>query len=198
MIPTGSAKHPIRSDHWKSTREVAGIEYTCGYCGNRVGPSQHYETDKGLGNLYICPACNQPTYMRGKFQVPGPPSGRDLEYLPKVIDALYREARRCMTVDARTAVVLLGRKLLMHVAVTRGADAGLNFVEYVDYLEANHHIPPDSREWVDRIRTKGNEANHEIRDITAEDAADILTLVEALLYYSYEIPGRSQKKSRKA
>lgn len=194
--------HPIASDQWTTTRSTTGVEYTCGYCGNRAGPGQHYETDKGHGTIYICPACNQPTFMLGKGyrnQTPGPVYGRDIAYLPEDIDTLYSEARRCMTVGAHTAVVLLGRKLLMHVAVTRGAaDKHLTFVDYVDYLDANHYIPPDSRDWVDRIRTKGNLANHEIQDIIAEDAKLILTLVEALLSYIYEIPGRAEQMSQTA
>jgi len=58
--------------------------------------------------------------------------------------------------------VLLGRKLLMHIAASVGAAAGQPFVTYVDYLVTNHYAPPNSKDWIDKIRAHGNEANHEI------------------------------------
>ena len=50
----------------------------------------------------------------------------------------------------------------MHIAVAQGAKASISFVEYVDYLVNNHFAPPNSKDWVDKIRSHGNEANHEI------------------------------------
>jgi hypothetical protein len=50
----------------------------------------------------------------------------------------------------------------MHIAVGVGATAGEPFVAYVDYLVANHYAPPNSKDWIDKIRSHGNEANHEI------------------------------------
>ena len=40
--------------------------------------------------------------------------------------------------------------------------------QYVDYFEENHFTPPNSRGWVDLIRKKGNEANHEIKIMAKE------------------------------
>jgi hypothetical protein len=44
--------------------------------------------------------------------------------------------------------------------------------------------------WVDRIRTQGNEAAHEIVLKTKEEADEILTFLEMLLKFIYEFPGR--------
>jgi hypothetical protein len=95
-------------------------------------------------------------------RVPGVPSGRYVPNLPDDVKDLYDEARQCMTVSAYTYVVLACRKLLMHVGMSRGATPNQRFVDYVDYLEDNHYMPPDARAWVDKIRGKGNNANHEI------------------------------------
>ena len=86
--------------------------------------------------------------------------------------------------------MLIGRKLLMHIAVGQNAKTGLNFVEYVNYLVDNHYAPPNSKVWVDKIRTHGNEATHEIMRTTKEDAEEILTFLEMLLKFIYEFPGR--------
>jgi hypothetical protein len=103
---------------------------------------------------------------------------------------LYGEARRAMTPGAFTAAALVLRKLLMNIAVAEGADTDRNFVGYVDYLEEHHYSPPKGRAWVDHIRRKGNEATHEIPDITREDAEELLAFAETLLKYLYEFPSR--------
>lgn len=178
---------------WQDTTKVTGVEYKCGHCGNQVGPSEGYRNARKFFSICICPTCNNPTYVTPNTQVPGPSFGRDLEHLPEDVNQLYNEARRCMTVRSHTAVVLLGRKLLMHVAVENGAKPGGSFERYVDYLEEHNRIPEDSREWVDMIRRKGNVANHKIEEITDGDAMGLLLLVEALLFFAYDVPGRARQ-----
>jgi len=73
-----------------------------------------------------------------------------------------------MKQNAFTATVLCCRKLLMHIGVEKGAEKGKNFIEYVEFLSSKNYIPPDGKEWVDHIRKKGNEANHEIVIMGAE------------------------------
>ncbi|MCA0423195.1 MAG: DUF4145 domain-containing protein, partial [Proteobacteria bacterium] len=77
--------------------------------------------------------------------------------------------------------------------VSKGADAGKNFVEYVEYLASKGYVPPDAKDWVDHIRTKGNEANHEIVVMSQEEAKDLLSFVEMLLKLVFEFPAASKK-----
>jgi hypothetical protein len=77
----------------------------------------------------------------------------------------------------------------MNIAVSKGAEEGLSFVEYVDYLAAKGYVPPDGADWVDHIRKKGNEATHQIAIMKREDAEDLITFVEALLRFIFEYPG---------
>lgn len=76
----------------------------------------------------------------------------------------------------------------MHVAVAKGAEEGKDFVYYVEYLAMKNYIPPDARGWVDYIRTRGNEANHEIVIMGDEEATDLLVFTEMLLKLVYEFP----------
>ena len=99
-----------------------------------------------------------------------------------------------MKQNAFTASVLACRKLLMHVAVSKGANVGLKFIEYVEYLAKNHLIPVWSEDWVDHIREKGNEANHEILIMKKEDAEDLISFSEMLLKLVYEFPANIQRK----
>ncbi len=76
----------------------------------------------------------------------------------------------------------------MNVAVSLGASAGLRFAEYVDWLASNGHVTVKSKSWVDHIRDKGNEANHEIPLIPKEEAEQVIKFVEMLLRTNFEYP----------
>ena len=139
----------------------------------------------------MCSYCGSPTYfdVQGN-QFPGAPFGNPVASVPADVGALYSEARKCMVVNSFTSAVLTCRKLLMHIAVEKGAAAGETFMEYVEYLSQKGYIPPDGKGWVDYIRTKGNEANHEIKIMESVDAADLITFSEMLLKFVYEFPAK--------
>lgn len=124
------------------------------------------------------------------MQIPGVPFGDPVLHLPAEVAALYDEARRCTAGSSYTAAVLATRKLLMHIAVNLGAKEGQNFMEYVQYLADNGYVPPNGKAWVDHIRKRGNEANHEILLMRKEDAADLINFTEMLLKFIYEFPKR--------
>lgn len=84
--------------------------------------------------------------------------------------------------------------MLMHLAVERGAEPDKPFASYVGYLADNGWIPPNGREWVDEIRKRSNEQNHEIVLATREDAAQLLDFIEMLLRFAYEFPTMVRRK----
>jgi hypothetical protein len=106
------------------------------------------------------------------------------------IDGLYNEARQCASVGSYTSAVLTCRKILMHIAVEKGAKEGESFIAYVEFLAAKGYIPPDGKGWVDYIRKKGNEANHEIKVMTQGHAQALIAFVEMLLKFIYDFPMR--------
>ena len=183
---------------WQNTKLAAGIRFTCGYCGVDTAPAHGYETSTSggyIGRVLVCTACNRPTFldMHGAdidSTTPSAMMGNSVAGLPADIGGLYDEARRSTAAGAFTGAVLICRKILMHIAVEKNAKAGLTFVEYVDFLAQNAYIPPDGREWVDYIRTKSNEANHEIVLMTSQDANDLITFTEMLLRLVYEFKQR--------
>ena len=177
---------------WQEIQLIEARVYRCGYCGAEVGSDRGYQAGRGDHRLYLCPVCDRPTFFDAwnRLQVPGVPFGGDVEFIPPESAAIYREARNCMTVDAYTAVVLLCRKLLMHIAVAEGAKEKDTFAAYVEYLITAGYVAPKSRGWVDRVRTKSNEANHEIAPITRADAEELITLSQMILRLVYELPGQ--------
>jgi len=78
----------------------------------------------------------------------------------------------------------------MHIAVAQKAPEGKNFMEYVEYLSTAGFVPPNGKGWVDHIRKKGNEANHEIRLMSKDDAEELILFAEMLLKFIYEFPQR--------
>ena len=124
--------------------------------------------------------------------------GTTVESLPTDVAALYNEARSCMTVNSYTAAVLTCRKLLMHIAVEKKAPEGQNFLQYVEFLAAQGYVPPDGKGWVNHIREKGNEANHEIKIMNLKDAEDLITFSEMLLKFVYEFPAKIKPPSAAA
>jgi hypothetical protein len=76
----------------------------------------------------------------------------------------------------------------MHIAVDKGAKANQAFLDYINYLADKGYIPPDGRVWVDYIRQRSNEANHEIVLMSREDAVGLVSLTEMLLRLIYELP----------
>lgn len=163
--------------------------YTCAHCGNAVGAAWQWQRFDG-SSVAVCPVCDRATVLMGDQQFPGVKFGGQVGGLPTDVAALYAEARDCMGVSAHTATVLLCRKILMHVAVETGADAGLKFVEYVQCLWDEHYVPPNAKGWVDHIREKGNEANHEITLMSRAEAEQLMSFTEVLLQLVYELPQR--------
>ncbi len=179
---------------WSNPNGISSRKYVCGFCGNIVASSQGYFTGDREGGhqgfIYICPHCGGPSFMYGPKQIPGVAPGNKVDHLPADIAALYTEARQAVSVNAFTASVLACRKLLMNIAVNHGAKEGATFVSYVEHLANAGFVPPNGRAWVDHIRSKGNEATHEIRLMSSDEATELISFAEMLLKFIYEFPSK--------
>ena len=175
---------------WHGLNNIGSRQFCCGYCGLNVASELGY-FDNYSRRISICTNCNYPTFFdHNSRQYPGVAPGNEVGHLPEELGKLYREARDCCSISAYTASVLASRKMLMNIAVEQGAQEGLRFIEYVEYLASNGFIPPNGRAWVDHIRQKGNEATHEIALMAPSDAEDLVTFTEMLLKFIYEFPNR--------
>lgn len=176
---------------WSNPSGIQPQKFVCGYCGNLVASAQGFFTNSApQAFVYLCPNCGNPSYFGAKGQIPGVAPGNEVGHLPSEIEALYHEARQCVAAGSHTAAVLAARKLLMHIAVSQGAKEGENFLSYVSYLADKGFVPPNGRGWVDHIRSKGNEANHEIKLMAQPDAEELISFLEMLLKFIYEFPNK--------
>ena len=178
---------------WPNESSVHSREYTCGHCGKVVGSARGFVSNHSSYMIYICPHCTRPTYFENEKQIPGVAPGVEVKHLPADIEALYREARNCVSIASNTAAVLTCRKLLMNIAVAQEAEENKPFIYYVKYLADKGYVPPNGQGWVDHIRNKGNEANHEIRLMNQPDAEELISFCEMLLKFIYEFPNRVPK-----
>jgi hypothetical protein len=195
---------------WQKVTLVGTQAWHCAFCDNKVASDRgwtgshvrlemgHHFTDEYF--VVLCPRCELPTFIFPKGrQIPGIRFGEAVDHLPDDVESLYTEARYCMSVGSFTGAVLLGRKLLMHVAVTEGAEEGKSFAHYVDYLDQQRIVTSGMKEWVNEIRELGNDANHELVIAAREQAEELLNFVAMLLKVVYEYPekGRRSVAARK-
>lgn len=189
--------------NWYNKQELKTKSFICGYCGDKVSSNRGYrigEHEDGSGNqkggVFVCPNCEGPTFITPQGEMlPSQTIGNSVAYVPSDLNALYEEARRCTSHSSYTGCVLLCRKMLMNIAVAQGAKPGQRFIEYVNYLSDKGYTPPNGKQWVDHIRKKGNEANHEITLMNLNDAQELLAFTEMLLKFIYEFPGIISKQT---
>lgn len=171
---------------------VSSHKCKCAWCNSIVSPNKGLSiNDKNnyrIGYIYVCPNCGEIIlYNRIYNEVfPQAKFGDSFSKLPKDVNKIYEECRDCYSVGAYTSVLLLARKLLMHIAVDCSAEEDKSFAEYVNYLDENHFVPPNSRSLLDFIRKQGNEPNHQIVIKTKEDAEKILKFMSIILTFVYE------------
>lgn len=187
---------------WQAEQELQSHKFTCSFCDSEIASckgwsgtytSHAYRTSSAY--IYVCHKCGRPTLVVGGCQFPTVAYGSRIENIPeKSIADLYSEARRCTTAGAYTAAVLCCRKIMMHVAVAQGASENDTFQHYVEYLVNEQHVAKNSRGWLDYIREKGNELNHQIAIATQEDAERLMSFTEMLLRTVYDFPSRVPRK----
>lgn len=171
--------------------------FQCGYCGNAVSGLvvSVASLTSGATVLWIqCTVCGQGSVVTAQgVVVPAQSAGPAVGGLPGDVGEAYEEARRCMSVGGYVATELVCRKILMHVAVEKGADQGKTFAEYIDHLEAQGYVTPPMKKWVGLIRTRGNDATHELTPVSADRAESTLMFTAELLRLTYEMESMADK-----
>jgi len=195
----------FKNCYWNRPSGINAMVYDCAFCSNRVSSSLGYYKavhKDGSGDArafaYICPECQALTmFDLSGTQFPQSVFANHINHLPNDINSLYSEACTSASINAHTASVMVSRKLLMNIAVSKGAKAGESFLFYVNFLNDKGYIPPDGKDWVDYIRQLGNEANHEIHLMGVEDSRALITFVEMLLKFIYEFPKKIPPPKKK-
>jgi hypothetical protein len=165
-------------------------EYTCAHCGLKISGAviSSYDYDQYHLKWLLCPNCTDASVLTKEGLVyPGVPFGPNIEGLPDGVREAYTEARQCMSINALTASELICRKILMHVAVDKGAKEGENFGAYLSHLESQGYVTPPMKPWVDLIRQHGNRATHRLEAPDRKRAESSLMFTAELLRLIYEM-----------
>jgi len=187
-ISRPESKHP---DAWYS--------YTCAYCNTKVtGAVVAHAAELGSMTLatrwLVCTGCGGPSVATSSGQVyPAVPFGPVLEGLPTEVNAAYSEARQCFSVSAFTACELICRKILMHIAVDKGAKEGDTFEHYIAHLESLGYVTPPMKGWVKLIKDHGNKSTHRLAAPDTARAQSTLMFTAELLRLTYEMEYTAQQ-----
>jgi hypothetical protein len=186
----------MRADwnRWQNSLSLTSKEYLCGFCSHRVGSHIGYFNDHSPAKIYICTNCGIPTLFYGNEQYPGPILGRHINNLPTDVEQIYKEIRDSIKNASYTGALLLGRKLIMHLAVSvAGAKEGETFTAYVEHLKKSGYIPPSGDKILKYIKDLGNEKNHELKIGVKEENEKMLKFIEGLLIFIYEFPAEFEE-----
>ena len=168
------------------------FSYTCGHCSSKVSGAvvAYWDRIKWLE----CPSCgNGSVQVQEGIVYPTAPFGPDVQGLPKEVSDAYAESRRCMSVNAFTAAELISRKILMHIAVDKGAGEGDTFAAYLSYLETQGYVTPPMKKWVDLIRQHGNASTHKLAPADKTRAESTVMFTAELLRLVYEMEFMAKK-----
>ena len=162
------------------------VEYTCFHCGRDVAGfvAAYYPMGKYTAWL-LCPGCGSGSVAVAGTIYPQALVGNRISGLSDELSQTYDEARRSFSSKSYTACELVCRKILMHVAVEKGAKEGQTFEQYIEYLQEKQYITPHSKDWVDLVRKHGNQAAHHIEAPSKERAASTLSFTTQLLKMVY-------------
>lgn len=165
----------------------AWVDFTCGNCGRDVNG---FAVAIMINNVWLyCPSCKKGSihfHDEGVFY-PGVVFGPEIQGLPSDVARAYNEARRSMSVNAFIGAELICRKILMHVAVDKGAEEGESFQSYIDHLQTEGYITPTMKPWVELIREHGNMATHNLEAADHKRAEHTLIFTAELLRVVYEM-----------
>ena len=175
------------------------FSYICGHCGTKVSGKvvAHWQngTQRNIKWL-LCPECVNGSVYNNGIVIPGHLFGPDIKGLPEEVEKAYDEARQCMKVNACTAAELICRKLLMYIAVQKGADEGKSFTSYLTFLEKEGYVTPPMKSWVELIRKHGNQATHRLDSPGKERAEGTVMFTAELLRLVYEMEFMAQQYTK--
>lgn len=173
---------------WHGLNNINSRTYICGFCGDKINTKEGYFSSNGNAYIYICSGCKQPTFFDFEDkQFPAPLYGKDIKNLPEDIKKIYLEIRDSIKNNCFTGAILLGRKLIMHIAIDKaGAKPGKKFVEYINAIVKSDYLPLKASILLDTVRKSGNQKNHEIILGWKDEAEKILKFIELILTFIYE------------
>jgi hypothetical protein len=102
-------------------------------------------------------------------------------HLPEKIEKVYCEYRKVFFKDCFYVMLMVARTLLTHIEVDLGECSGLQFVQYIKYLESKGYIATRNKPWMDMICALGNHYIHQVDYSTIGVAELAMPFISQLL-----------------
>jgi Domain of unknown function (DUF4145) len=190
---------------------------TCPHCGVYARFAKVWERESDLENpftlpaaCYTCDHCDKPIAVIpnavGMISQYWPTNvkGKDFPDVPKPLADAASQAHLCLSAGSPVGAVAVARAVVEAVAKAHGITSG-NLKSKIDRLHSEGHISETMRDAATEIRFAGNEAAHgELVDERPgiEDAAEIVGLMDSVLYRVYQEPAavakiRTKREARK-
>jgi hypothetical protein len=175
------------------------ITYDCGVCGKSTNGRVLCVGTRGgdsVSTMRVCLcSCGQrePSILIEKdkvmiSQLPAACEFHPSDKWPPDLAKLYDEAAKSYAAGAFTASSMVCRKLLMSCACHEKADDGRAFASYVDYITNTVLTFPRAKDAIDAIRSIGNDANHDVAFVSADDAKRAMKIMSYMLNTIYSLP----------
>ena len=161
----------------------------CAHCETAVAATVVHGYAEPTNTAWLeCPNCEEGSVRTANGVLhPSMPAGQNVRNLPVEVERAWREVRTVHAIAAYTSAELMCRKILMHVAVDVVKSApGESFVHYVDALDAAGYITTGMKKTVDKVRSRGNIATHDLPASTEEESLMTMAITEHLLRGIYE------------
>lgn len=116
----------------------AHLNLRCPLCRRKVQGAVIAVTNEGGVPLVAwvrCTNCHRGLVVNDGQLAPTGLAGEDVDGLPVETEQAYKEARLNVASGAFTSCELMCRKILMHVAVDKGAETNKSFAYYIDHLK---------------------------------------------------------------
>jgi hypothetical protein len=159
-----------------------------------------YDDDPVQFSMTRCPRCESPSLIsqdRGQIEddedscwnsadIIYPQPFRDFNFdVPRNIQKLYIEARRCFQSKVYTACTLMCRKVLEATCIELGECKG-TLHNKTEHLKNKNIINGQLYDWVTALRMIGNQAAHNVQaNFSKDEAKWSLDFTEALLDYIF-------------
>ena len=186
ILPNAMKREDIQITSGLSGLQSGTVDHKCGACGREASLVVVAQHAKLKIRWLACPSCKHGSVLTGGKIYPRSIFGEDVKGLPETIKSAYLEARKSVSVECYTACEIVCRKILMNVAVDKGAPEGKTFAEYIDYMVGAGYITVTMKPWVDKIKENGNNAAHEIRSPNPNRTKSTLKFTMFLLKNMYE------------
>lgn len=180
--------------YWPNSEDIDAKEFICPYCNEKVTSSKgfiqnidHCIFGTDIRSTYICPECKRPVYFEKNAynqeqQYPRTLYGENIDNLPKNLNDIYIEARKCFTNELYTATMMCCRKIILVVAETvkKDGDHTENFKSCVEVIK-REYLGEQMEKLVSRVVKIANIGTHEVESISENDALASMKVIEILL-----------------